>query len=224
MPATAFTSTRSRFTAWFSGKFSRSTSVEETQACCIPEPTTLEDAHYPFQITASDAGTAVSALTQHSPLDLLEFSLLCTAQGIAALPIEQHTTVLRTAVATTKVTVVPFVEPTPMEVEILAPTPTISLTPPTPTKRKPKADSRSFAPLQNIARSPGTLRPSGRWHGRKHTSNRRAHDKENLPSATATRPVKTREERLKAYTPPARLLVLRQGQENTSRYPTSHRV
>ncbi len=82
------------------------------------EPTTLKDAHYPFQITASDAGTAVSALTQHSPLDLLEFSLLCTAQGIAALPVEPQTIVLRTAVATTKVTVVPFVEPTPMEVEV----------------------------------------------------------------------------------------------------------
>ncbi|KAF8908261.1 hypothetical protein CPB85DRAFT_1456151 [Mucidula mucida] len=110
-----------------------------------------------------------------------------------------------------------------MEVEILLPTPTISLTPPTPTKRKPKADSRSFTPLENIASAPGTLRPSGRWHSRKRTSNQRARDKENLAPATASRPLKTREERLKAYTPPARLLGLRQGQENTSRYPTSHR-
>ncbi|KAF8907468.1 hypothetical protein CPB85DRAFT_1456295 [Mucidula mucida] len=223
MPATAFTSTLSRCIAWFSGKYSRSTSVEETQELCILAPPTLQDVSYAFHIAASNTGAALLPLTQHSPLDLLEHSLLCTAQGIAALPVEPQTIVLRTAVATTKVTVVEFVEPTPMEVEILAPTPTISLTLPTPTKRKPKADSRSFAALQNIASAPGTLRPSGRWHGRKHTPSRRAHDKENLAPATASRPLKTREKRLKGYTPPARLLGLRQGQENTSRYPTSHR-
>ncbi|KAF8903532.1 hypothetical protein CPB85DRAFT_1021783 [Mucidula mucida] len=157
-------------------------------------------------------------------VDFLELSLLCAAQGIAIIPEEPQNAVLRTAVAAaTKVTVVKFVEPIPNEVERFAPTPTISLTPPTPTKRKPKADCRSFTPLQSIANAPGTLRPSGRWHGRKHTSSRRAHDKENFAPVTASRPLKTREERLKAYTPPARLLGLRQGQENISRCPTSHR-
>ncbi len=174
-------------------------------------------------------------------VDFLELSLLCAAQGIAIIPEEPQNAVLRTAVAAaTKVTVVKFVEPIPNEVEvripeadadapahvdpqIFAPTPTISLTPPTPTKRKPKADCRSFTPLQSIANAPGTLRPSGRWHGRKHTSSRRAHDKENFAPVTASRPLKTRKERLKAYTPPARLLGLRQGQENISRCPTSHR-
>ncbi|KAF8907497.1 hypothetical protein CPB85DRAFT_1436475 [Mucidula mucida] len=224
MPATATASTLSRCIAWLLGKSSTSISeglVEETEELGIPTPTTLQDDSYLYRPQAFNAR---AALPQHSPLDILELSLLCTAQGIAVVPEEAQTAVLRTAVAAaTKVTVAEFVEPIPMEVEILLPTPTMSLTPPTPTKRKPKADSRSFTPLENFASAPGTLRPSGRWHGRKRTSNRRAHDKENLAPATASLPLKTREERLKAYTPPACLLGLRQGQESTSRYPTSHR-
>ncbi|KAF8906107.1 hypothetical protein CPB85DRAFT_1563544 [Mucidula mucida] len=223
MPATAFNFSLSRCIAWFSGKYSRSTSVEETQEPRILAPTTLEDASYPFELAASDTGAALSALPQHSPLDLLELSLLYTAQGIAVTPVEPQIIVLRTAVAASQVPVVDFVEPIPMEVEILAPTPDISLTPPTPTKRKPNADSRLLTPLQNIANAPGTLRPSGKWHGRKHTSSRRAHDEENLAPAIASRPLKTREERLRAYTPPARLLGLRQDQIITPRYPTSNR-
>ncbi len=81
-------------------------------------PTTLEGASYPFELAASDTGAALSALPQHSPLDLLELSLLCTAQGIAALPVEPQTVVLRTAVAASQVTVVKFVEPIVMEVEV----------------------------------------------------------------------------------------------------------
>ncbi len=194
-----------------------------------------------YQTQPLDLDAALTTLPQHSPLGFLELSLLCTVQGIDVVPEEPQTAVLCTAVAAgTKVTFIELVEPILAEVEvrnpeadaaapanaylqILLPTPTISLTLPTPQKRKPKADSRLFTPLQNIASAPGTLRPSGKWHGRKHTSSRRALDKENLAPATATRPLKTREERLKAYTPPARLLGLRQGQENTSRYPTSHR-
>ncbi|KAF8907173.1 hypothetical protein CPB85DRAFT_1456401, partial [Mucidula mucida] len=194
MPASA-TSALSRCVAWFLGKCSRSTSerlVEKTEELRIPQD--------------FNSGAALFTLPQHSPLALLELSLLCTAQGVTAVLEEPQTIVLRTAVAAIKVTVAEVVEPTPMEVEILLPTPTICLTPPTPTKRKPTADSRLFAgPLQNIGSAPGTLRPSGKWHGRKHTSSRRAHGKENL----ASRPLKTREERLKAYTPPARLLGLR---------------
>ncbi|KAF8907480.1 hypothetical protein CPB85DRAFT_834035 [Mucidula mucida] len=223
MPATASISTLSRYIAWFLGKSSRSTSegfVEDTEELRIPAPTTLQDDSYTYQPQAFNTGAALFTLPQHVPLDLLELSLLCAAQGLVAIPEEPQTAVLRTAVAAaTKVTVVEFVEPISMAVEILLPTPTISLTPPTPTKRKPKADSRSFAPLQS---APGTLRPSGKWRGRKHTSSRRAHDKENIAPATPSRPLKTREERLKSYTPPVRLLGLRQGQESTSRYPTSN--
>ncbi len=142
--------------------------------------------------------------------------------------------------ASIKVAVIEIIEPIPMGIEVRMPeadadapanvdlqiltsTPTISLMPPTPKKRQPKADFRLFTPLQSIASAPGTLRPNGKWHGRKHTSSRRALDKENLAPATASRTLKTREEQLKAYTPPAHLLGLRQGQENTSRYPISHR-
>ncbi|KAF8907180.1 hypothetical protein CPB85DRAFT_1436598 [Mucidula mucida] len=218
MPASA-TSALSRCVAWFLGKCSRSSSeglVEKTEELRIPAPTRLQDDSHKPQ--AFKSGAALFTLPQHLPLALLELSLLCTAQGVAAVLEEPQTIVLRTAVAALKVTVTEFVEPTPMEVEILRPTPTICLTPPTPTKRKPKADSKSFAPLQNIASAPGTLRPSGKWHGRKHTSSRRAHGKENL----ASRPLKTREERLKAYTPPARFLVYVKGKKY-SQYPTSHR-
>ncbi|KAF8907488.1 hypothetical protein CPB85DRAFT_1456306, partial [Mucidula mucida] len=213
MPATSFTRAFSRtirFGSWFFGKPTTS-SGDENEELCVLEG----DVSYPLlhNITQPlDLDAAFSALPQHSPLDFLELSLLCTAQGIAVVPEEPQTAVLRTAVAAaTKVTVIELVEPILVEVEILAPTPTISLTPPTPQKKKPKTDSRSFTPLQNIASAPGTLRPSGKWHGKKHTSRRRAHDKENFAPATTSRTLKTREERLKAYTPPARLLGLRQG-------------
>ncbi|KAF8907473.1 hypothetical protein CPB85DRAFT_833983 [Mucidula mucida] len=224
MPATASIPTLSRYIAWFLGKSSRSTSegfVEDTEELRIPAPTTLQDDSYTYQPQAFNTGAALFTLPQHAPLDLLELSLLCAAQGIAAIPEEPQTPVLRTAVAAAaKVTVVELVQPMPMEVEILLPTPTVSLTPPTPTKRKPKAGSRSFAPLQS---APGTLRPSGKWRGRKHTSRRRAHDQENFAPATPSRPLKTREEGLKSYMPPVRLLGVRQGQESTSPYPTSNR-
>ncbi|KAF8909075.1 hypothetical protein CPB85DRAFT_1435819 [Mucidula mucida] len=215
MPATVTTSTLSRCITWFLRKSSRSPSegmVETTEELCII-------------LIHMSLGISIQArlftLPQHSPLALLELSLLCTAQGVTAvLEEEPQTIVLRTAVAAAKVTVAEFqIKPTPMEVEILLPTATICLTPPSPAKGKPKADSRLFAPLQNIASAPGTLRASGKWHGSKHSSSRQAHGKENLASP----PLKTREERLKAYTPPVRLLGLRQGQDSTSRYPTVHR-